>query len=76
MLYFVPNRNGFAWSFFSLTMSFGLLLSLTACNKQGPHASDLTYAQIKCNYGATWRVFWAEAVTFASGIATLGFLNL
>ena len=34
MLNFVPNRNGMAWSFFSLTMSFGLLLSLTACNQQ------------------------------------------
>ena len=40
MLYLVPNRNGFAWSFFSLTMSFGLLLSLTACNKQGQPASE------------------------------------
>jgi hypothetical protein len=39
MLYLVPNRNGFARSFFSLTMSFGLLLSLTACNKQGQPAS-------------------------------------
>ena len=40
MLYLVPNRNGFASSFFSLTMSFGLLLSLTACNKQEQNASE------------------------------------
>jgi hypothetical protein len=40
MLNSVPNRNGFARSFFSLTMSFGLLLSLTACNKQGTTASE------------------------------------
>jgi len=39
MLNFVPNRNDMAWSFFSLTMSFGLLLSLTACNQQGQPAS-------------------------------------
>jgi len=39
MFYLIPNRNGFAWSFFSLTMSFGLLLSLTACNQQGQPAS-------------------------------------
>ena len=40
MLYLVPNRNGFARSFFSLTISFGLLLSLTACNQQGQSASE------------------------------------
>jgi Protein of unknown function (DUF2950) len=40
MLYLVPNRNSFASSFFSLTMSFALLLSLTACNKQGTTASE------------------------------------
>jgi hypothetical protein len=40
MLNLVPNRKGFARSFFSLTMSFGLLLSLTACNKQGQPASE------------------------------------
>jgi Protein of unknown function (DUF2950) len=40
MLYLVPNRNGFARSFFSLTMSFCLLLYLTACNEQGQHASE------------------------------------
>jgi hypothetical protein len=40
MLNFVPNRNGFARSFFSLTMSFGLLLSLTACNQQGQPAAE------------------------------------
>jgi Protein of unknown function (DUF2950) len=40
MLNFVPNRNGFAWSFFSLTMSFGLLLSLTACNQQAQPTSE------------------------------------
>ena len=40
MLNFVPNRNGFASSFFSLTMSFGLLLSLAACNKQEQSASE------------------------------------
>jgi hypothetical protein len=40
MLYIVPNRNSFASSFFSLTMSFALLLSLTACNKQGTTATE------------------------------------
>ena len=40
MLYLVPNRNGFARSFFSLTMSFGLLLSVTACNQQGQSGSE------------------------------------
>jgi hypothetical protein len=40
MLYLIPNRNGFARSFFSLTMSFGLLLSLTACNQQGQSTSE------------------------------------
>jgi hypothetical protein len=41
MLYLVPNRNGFARSFFSLTMSLGLLLSITACSQQGqPAASE------------------------------------
>jgi Protein of unknown function (DUF2950) len=40
MLYSVPNRNGFARSFFSLTMSLGLLLGLTSCNKQGTTASE------------------------------------
>jgi hypothetical protein len=40
MLYLVPNRKGFASSFLSLTMSFGLLLFLTACNQQGQPASE------------------------------------
>ncbi len=41
MLYLVPNRNRFARPFFSLTMSCGLLLSLTACNQQSqPAASE------------------------------------
>ena len=40
MLYLVPNRNGFASSFLSLAMSFGLLLFLTACNQQGQPASE------------------------------------
>jgi hypothetical protein len=40
MLYLIPTRNGYAWTFFSLTMSFALLLSLTACNKQGQPASE------------------------------------
>jgi hypothetical protein len=30
----VSNRTGFARSFFSLTLGFGLLFSLTACNKK------------------------------------------
>ena len=42
MFYLVPNRNSFASSFFSLTMSFALLLSLTACNKQEQNASEQT----------------------------------
>jgi hypothetical protein len=40
MLYSVPNRSGFVRSFFSLAMSLGLLLSLTACNKQETTASE------------------------------------
>jgi hypothetical protein len=40
MFYLVPNRNSFASSFFSLTMSFALLLSLAGCNKQGQNASE------------------------------------
>jgi hypothetical protein len=40
MLYSVSHRNGIARSFFSLTMSLGLLLFLTACNQQGQHASE------------------------------------
>jgi Protein of unknown function (DUF2950) len=40
MLYSVSSRKGFARSFFSLAMSFALLLSLTACNKQGSTTSE------------------------------------
>ena len=34
MLYLVRNRTGFTRFFLSLTLGFGLLLSLTACNKK------------------------------------------
>jgi Protein of unknown function (DUF2950) len=40
MLYSIPNRTGFAWSVLSLTLGFALLVSLTACNKQGQPASE------------------------------------
>ncbi len=40
MLYSFSNRYGFARYFFSLTMSFALLLSLAACNKQATTESE------------------------------------
>jgi hypothetical protein len=41
MFYRVRNRTGFTWSLLSLTLGVGLLLSLTACNKQPQPASEL-----------------------------------
>jgi hypothetical protein len=40
MFYLVRNRRGLARAFLSLTLGFGLLLSLTACNKQGQRAPE------------------------------------
>jgi hypothetical protein len=40
MFYLVPNRTGFARLFWSLALGFGLLLSLSACSKQGQPASE------------------------------------
>jgi hypothetical protein len=40
MFYLVRNRTGFARFFLFLTLGFGLVLSLTACNKQGQRAPE------------------------------------
>jgi Protein of unknown function (DUF2950) len=40
MVYLVRHRAGFAWSFLSLTLGVGLVLSLTACNKQAQRATE------------------------------------
>jgi hypothetical protein len=40
MFHLVRNRTGFARSFLSLTLGFGLLLSLTACNKQAQRVPE------------------------------------